>query len=175
MEMRGGVTDAGRRWQTVKIQLLSQLKLEAEFRKNITKKSIKKITKKSKKILEKSKKIYKKSKTNHREIQKKITKMQTCKLIFVRVWTRSEKNGCYKPRVSFFNILSYQRSHSIQNTWMILLNIFPPKTLVLLNIFPSKHWSYYNKHFTSKKHMIFWIIFPPKTLVLLNILPSCIL
>ena len=154
--MRAGVTDAGRRWQTVKIQLLSQLKLEAEFRKNITKKS----TRNPKQITEKS---------------KKITKMQTCKLIFVRVWTRSEKNGCYKPRVSFFNILSYQRSHSIQNTWMILLNIFPPKTLVLLNIFPSKHWSYYNKHFTSKKHMIFWIICPPKTLVLLNILPSCIL
>ena len=33
VEIRGGVTDAGRRRQTLKIELLSQWKLEAEFRK----------------------------------------------------------------------------------------------------------------------------------------------
>ena len=40
--MRGGVTDAGRtnNEQTVKIELLSQWKLEAEFRKNISENTI---------------------------------------------------------------------------------------------------------------------------------------
>ena len=80
----------------------------------------------------------KKSKTNHREIQKKITKMQTCKLIFVRVWTRSEKNGCYKPRVSFFNILSYQRSHSKQKHMNDLIKHFPSKNTDLIKHFPFK-------------------------------------
>ena len=64
------------------------------------------------------------------------------KLIFVRVGVRSEKNGCYGPRVSFFfsNILSYQSSPPYIQKHMILLNILPscilfictkaPRTLV---------------------------------------------